>query len=97
MSWSTQAMIIVIVYSISALVLGGYAAKNDSIGGGAIIALFILLSAALLGYDTNCLTEGDCSTWSWIRTVLYSIQPIAIIGAVLTGAILLNKQSQAAQ
>jgi hypothetical protein len=29
--------------------------------GGCIVALAV--------YDTNCLSEGKCDTWAWIRTV----------------------------
>ena len=37
---------------------------------------------ALLIYDTDCLTSGNCNIWSWIRTVLYAILPV--LGIVLT-------------
>ena len=42
-----------------------------------IISLIIMaLLITLIVYDTNCLTAGQCNTWSWIRTALYVILPI---------------------
>lgn len=42
-----------------------------------IISLIIMaLLITLIVYDTNCLTAGQCNTWSWIRTALYIILPI---------------------
>jgi hypothetical protein len=48
-----------------------------------VIAFFIWIAMiALLIYDTDCLTTGNCNIWSWIRTVLYAILPV--LGIVLT-------------
>jgi protein-S-isoprenylcysteine O-methyltransferase Ste14 len=42
-----------------------------------VIATFVvLLFAAILMFDTHCLTKGPCETWSWIRTCLYSLSVI---------------------
>jgi ABC-type dipeptide/oligopeptide/nickel transport system permease component len=42
-----------------------------------IISLIIMvLLITLIVYDTNCLTAGQCNTWSWVRTALYIILPI---------------------
>ena len=37
--------------------------------------------SALVAYDVNCLTTGQCTTWSWIRTVsLVSMTLLILIG-----------------
>lgn len=92
---SIQAMILAIIYVI-VIVLMIIAAIMDAVKtrkAGIItpawvvftqvIAFFIWFATiALLIYDTDCLTSGNCNIWSWIRTVLYAILPV--LGIVLT-------------
>lgn len=33
----------------------------------------------LMTYDTECLVRGQCHGWSWIRTIVYSIMPVALV------------------
>ena len=40
--------------------------------------VYLLVVAALI-YDTDCLIRGRCTQWSWARTTVYSIVPIAVI------------------
>ena len=54
-----------------------------------IISLIIMaLLITLIVYDTNCLTAGQCNTWSWVRTALYIILPI--ISLVLSTVAFVN-------
>ncbi len=44
---------------------------------------FILLSgfimSFLIGYDINCLTLGNCATWSWIRAISIALGTSAMV------------------
>ena len=80
MTWTWQAWIILAVYLIVALILSGTALAQGT--AGALVALIVLivigLTGLLLAYDTNCLSAGECNVWSWIRTFLFILNPIAI-------------------
>jgi hypothetical protein len=83
--WSSQALAILIFYVIAAFIIGGMTIKAGSTTSGIMIIVAMVISAVILAYDTNCLTEGGCGVWSWIRTVVYCLQPIIIIYALATG------------
>lgn len=75
-----QALILLIVYVLCLIValISSITYKQFNVYTG-ISLLFTLLFVILLTYDTNCLTAGNCGTWSWIRTVLYVILPIIFL------------------
>lgn len=54
------------------------------------LILWIVVFAAVI-YDTECISRGNCGTWSWIRTVIWSIVPIFVI-VVLIMAMVKNKR-----
>lgn len=83
MALSTQAYVLIVVYALCILIgmimTIKTAIQNKSAKGivAYIISLIItLLLITLIVYDTNCLTAGQCNTWSWVRTSLYVILPI---------------------
>jgi hypothetical protein len=79
---SVQSVIIAIVYILCLIVGLLTIIKQNKVSVGSIIGmLFCLGFIALLVYDTNCLTNGACGVWSWIRTILYIIFPI--IGLII--------------
>jgi len=90
MAWSTQAIIIMIVYTLAALALGGLIGMKGSIGTGIGIAVATLLTGMLLSFDTNCLTENNCNIWSWVRSIIFLIQPLALIGLIISGTMVLG-------
>lgn len=80
-----QAFIIAIIYLIL-IIIGLIASfKNHAYVSGIISAIFALLFTALLVYDTNCLTSGNCNVWSIVRTVLYLILPIIVLVIMFIG------------
>lgn len=84
MDISIQAKILAIIYLIvtSLSVLGALVSRTIS-WHGIIMTLIWLALAALIVYDTHCLTSGKCNTWSSIRTVIYSIIPVLAIITML--------------
>ena len=84
MNISIQAKILAIIYLIvtSLSVLGALVSRTIS-WEGTIMTLIWLALAALIVYDTHCLTSGQCNTWSSIRTVIYSIIPVLAIITML--------------
>lgn len=84
MDISIQAKILAIIYLIvtSLSVLGALVSRTIS-WQGIIMTMIWLALAALIVYDTHCLTSGQCSTWSSIRTVIYSIIPVLAIITML--------------
>ena len=84
MDISIQAKILAIIYLIvtSLSVLGALVSRTVS-WQGIIMTLIWLALAALIVYDTHCLTSGNCNSWSSIRTVLYSIMPVLAIVTML--------------
>lgn len=74
---STQSVIIAIVYILCLIVALIAIIKQNMFNIWSGIGLiFYLAFIMLLVYDTNCLTQGTCGTWSWIRTILYVFFPI---------------------
>jgi hypothetical protein len=99
MTFSIQSYVIAIVYLICLViftVIGIIAipavfrtAKMVSI---IMLTFFILVGfIVLLAFDTNCLTEGGCSIWSWIRTVLNLIIPILFVVMVIIALVNIKK------
>lgn len=77
MALTPQAILILIVYVLSltiGTVASFHAGKFDV---KAVVALLMSLAfLVLVVYDTQCLTMGSCTTWSWVRSVLYVIVPV---------------------
>ena len=77
---SPQAIVILVVYALSiitTLVTG--IAKYGFNAWTVIGLLFSILFMALSVYDTHCLTSGNCTVWSWIRTGIYVLMPIILL------------------
>lgn len=77
---STQAIIVAIVYFTLLIIgfIGAIVTKQMSIWS--VVGFLISTCLGLLViYDTNCLTQGGCSIWSTIRTILYVFMPIIIL------------------
>lgn len=91
MSWSTQAKILFGLYALSAVLFSAAIIfKEKQLVTGLLIGAIMLGMGYLMGFDTNCLTEGGCEVWSIIRTIFYSIN--AGVLAISAGAILVGKQ-----
>lgn len=77
---STQSLLVIIIYSICLLIALITSIVKKTINSSEIFGFILsFLYVILLAYDTNCLTEGQCGTWSWIRTILYLIFPTIIL------------------
>jgi len=79
---STQAILLSVVLGVLTIFMAVGTFMNyteESLGG---LILMVLLFAVSI-YDTECLATGPCSTWSWIRTVLWCIIPIFMIVLVI--------------
>lgn len=81
---SKQAMVVAVVYVLSLLVglVASISAKKFSFA--TVLSFLMGLGfAALVTYDTACLTAGNCGTWSWVRTFLYVLFPaIGVVAAI---------------
>jgi hypothetical protein len=90
---SAHSYILAIIYFL-VIVLGlSLSIKTHTIGLNIIpITLIVIVFAILIVYDTNCLTSGNCTIWSLIRTIIYAILPIL---AVISLTISLFQKSQA--
>lgn len=44
-----------------------------------IQSILALLMVALVVYDTNCLTSGNCVVWSWIRSLWMALGNVLFI------------------
>ena len=77
MELTPQAILILIVYVLSltvGTVASFHAGKFDAKSVIALLTSIVFL--ALVVYDTQCLTVGACTTWSWIRSVMYVLVPV---------------------
>jgi protein-S-isoprenylcysteine O-methyltransferase Ste14 len=95
MALTTQALVLAIVYVLSVVIGLIMTIKAGAFNAAAFVGVLVTLAfIALLVYDTQCLTVGNCTTWSWVRTVLYVFFPALslIVGAF---ALFQGKQMQA--
>lgn len=85
---SVQSIILIVVYALCILIgmimFAPIAFQAKIMDVFITTSIITLIYVALLIYDTNCLTAGQCNVWSWIRTVLYLILPIIIIIAEIS-------------
>jgi hypothetical protein len=76
---SLQANIVLGVYIVVGLyiILNSYKINKNVVSGANLILLLIVLGYALiLAYDVNCLIQGKCNTWAWIKTIALLTGPI---------------------
>lgn len=92
MEWSRKAWFVVIVYILAALILSGITISIPEMGYSTALVLFIVfvLSGTLSAFDVNCVEIGGCTKFSWLKTFLYTVNPILIIIA----AIVMYKQNK---
>ena len=77
---SLPATILACIYAIITILSLGLVIRDKRFTAGYVISSIIwILFAVLIVYDTACLTTGQCTAWSWIRTVLYAILPVIVI------------------
>lgn len=75
--FSPQAVLLTVVLLILSVIMGYLTFSSDgAVAPKIVVYIFWLISCAVFIYDTYCLVNGDCHTWSWIRTILYIIGPI---------------------
>jgi len=77
---SLPAIITAIVFAVLLIVSLVTNIRFKTFSPMTVVGLFVsILMFALIVYDTNCLTQGNCNVWSWVRTLLYIIGPTAIV------------------
>lgn len=91
MALSPQANLIAVVYVLSIIIGIGMSFKAGTFGMNSIFGTLVTLALlSLILYDTQCLTQGNCGTWSWIRSVLYVLLPS--IGLIMMAVSLFQKK-----
>lgn len=97
MSLTPQAILVLIVYVLS-LTVGTVASFNAG-KFDAKAAIALLTSVAflmLIVYDTQCLTMGSCSTWSWVRSIMYVLVPVIGLIVLIVGLFGGKKEKESA-
>lgn len=87
---SVPAIVLAVVYGLLLILTAIIGYKQIT----PLSVFFYILSigmAALVVYDTSCLTQGECTIWSWIRTVLYAIVPILTVVFIMIAVLSTNK------
>ena len=74
-------------------VIFGYMSRSTYFG---TVNLFMVLLigvplALLFAYDINCLVVGNCTIWSWIRTVIYLLMVIFSVMTVVLAVLMFKK------
>lgn len=83
---SPQALVIAIVYALVILLSIIGMIQQKQLGVSAFFGLLLGIAFAwLIVYDTDCLTQGQCTVWSWIRTMLYVLFPVLMLILVAIG------------
>lgn len=96
MMLTKQAWILAIVYILSTIIGLIMTIKARAFNAFSFIGLLFSLGfIALLVYDTQCLTSGNCTVWSWIRTILYVFFPT--IGLIATAFALFSGKKPSPQ
>lgn len=91
---SPQAITIAIFYFIMFFIIAFMSFKNLSFLAALKVIIPYLLMTVLLIYDTDCLVQGGCFVYSWIRSVLYLI--IIITAIFLASLSLFSVSNEAA-
>lgn len=77
---STPAITLLIVYILIIVLSTVTIIINKQFRATTVLGILLSLGfVALIVYDTECLSAGGCTIWSWIRTVLYIIVPSLIL------------------
>lgn len=86
MGLSFQAIIIAVIYAILTVVYVLAARPYNTLPKVqiAIGSVVWFIYVFMMIYDTNCLVNGNCVVWAWIRTVMYVLIPIVIVILLLT-------------
>lgn len=92
---SPQAILLTVVLGILTIFMAVVTFMNFTIEGLVTLIFWIILFAVSI-YDTQCLVQGNCFAWSWVRTVLWAIIPIIMI-AVIISALARNKKLRMGQ
>lgn len=95
MQLSPQAWTITIVYGILTIVFIVTLIKQFSLYTVFAFIIWIVYYGIEV-YDTNCLTVGECSVWSWIRTAFNILIPSIII-IIMTIALFTGRFEQEEQ
>jgi hypothetical protein len=80
--FSTQGWVYIVISIIATLIamsLNIYAQGPGFYLLGYLIYLLIIL---LTAYNITCLTAGECYVWSWVVTLISTLQMLFIIGIV---------------
>lgn len=88
---STQAIILSVVLGILTVVAAVATFMNYTDESLAGLITWVILFAVVI-YDTECLSIGPCTTWSWIRTILWSIIPVFMIVIIITAIVKTKKR-----
>jgi hypothetical protein len=76
-NFSTQALIAGISYFVLVIVMMFNQTKTKMfLPLGIVIVAFVSI---LIGYDINCLTVGNCTTWSWFRAISILLVTLVVI------------------
>lgn len=88
MEWSKKAWFVLIVYIISALILSGVIIRDPEQSYSVAIVAFIalILSGALVAFDVNCVEMGGCTKFSWLKTFLYTVNPVIMIILIIVAS-----------
>jgi len=88
---STQAYVSLMAYLIASLILF---ITNIYVFGlvgfvGFLLIFLIMIPLILLSvYNQDCLTKGNCNTWSWITTVLNIVSLlISTVSFIMMGTV----------
>ena len=86
MGLSFQAIIIAVIYAILTVVYVLAARPYNTLPKLqiAIGSVVWFIYVFMMIYDTNCLVNGHCVVWAWIRTVVYIILPTVMMILLLT-------------
>lgn len=88
---STQAYVSLIAYLIASLILfitNIYVFGLVGFVGFLLVFLIMIPLILLTVYNQDCLTKGNCNTWSWITTVLNVVSLlISTVSFVLMGTV----------
>ena len=80
MSWQSYAVTLIYT-TLFVLVLIKTNWNVPILVSAGVAMIFVLM----FSYDTDCLTNGGCSSWSGIRTIVVTIAPLLAIIFILTG------------
>lgn len=84
MMMSDQAKVSLVVGAGVAIVSGRLSRRDDEILDIKSV-LLVMLSYAVIAYNSNCLATGRCQSWSWISVAAPVLMGIMFIWAGAVG------------